>query len=83
MQNKLNSIIMDVSTDYSKYKAALQKIADIKYASAVLQWDQETYLPKNGNEARGRQIATLNELAHEQFTDSKFKELMTELLSTN
>jgi carboxypeptidase Taq len=64
---------------YIQYKNSLQKIADIKYASAVLQWDQETYLPKNGNDARGRQIATLNELAHEQFTDDKFGELLNEL----
>jgi carboxypeptidase Taq len=64
---------------YNQYKTTLQKIADIKYASAVLQWDQETYLPKNGNDARGRQIATLNELAHEQFTDDKFGELLNEL----
>ncbi len=64
---------------YSQYKTTLQKIADIKYASAVLQWDQETYLPKNGNDARGRQIATLNELAHEQFTDDKLGELLNEL----
>jgi carboxypeptidase Taq len=64
---------------YNQYKTTLQKIADIKYASAVLQWDQETYLPKNGNDARGRQIATLNELAHEQFTDDKFGALLNEL----
>ena len=64
---------------YSTYKTNLQKIADIKYASAVLQWDQETYLPKDGNDARGRQIATLNELAHEQFTDEKFGHLLNEL----
>jgi carboxypeptidase Taq len=64
---------------YNQYKTTLQKIADIKYASAVLQWDQETYLPKNGNDARGRQIATLNELAHEQFTDDKFGVLLNEL----
>ena len=74
---------MDLSNNYNKYKEALQKIADIKYASAVLQWDQETYLPKQGNDARGRQIATLNELAHEQFTNSKLGDLMTELLNTN
>jgi carboxypeptidase Taq len=64
---------------YAKYKTTLQKIADIKYASAVLQWDQETYLPKNGNDARGRQIATLSELAHEQFTDEGFGGLLMEL----
>ncbi len=68
-----------MSTLYNQYKTTLQKIADLKYASAVLQWDQETYLPKNGNDARGRQIATLNELAHEQFTDSKFGGLLNEL----
>lgn len=70
---------MQTKNNYNQYKTTLQKIADIKYASAVLQWDQETYLPKNGNDARGRQIATLNELAHEKFTDEKFGELLNEL----
>jgi carboxypeptidase Taq len=68
-----------MNTLYSQYKTTLHKIADIKYASAVLQWDQETYLPKNGNDARGRQIATLNELAHQQFTDDGFGKLLNEL----
>ncbi|WP_224014573.1 carboxypeptidase M32 [Ferruginibacter albus] len=57
----------------------MQKIADVKYASAVLQWDQETYLPSKGNEIRGRQIATLSEIAHEQFTDEKLGGLLNEL----
>ena len=68
---------------YIKYKNALQKIADIKYASAVLEWDRETYLPKSGNDARGRQIATLNELAHERFTDDEVGNLLTELGGKN
>ena len=66
---------------YTQYKNTLQKIADVKYASAVLQWDQETYLPPKGFEIRGRQIATLNELAHQQFTDEKFGALLNELLA--
>ena len=70
---------MNTQNLYNQYKTALQKIADIKYASAVLQWDQETYLPKNGNHARGRQIATLNELAHEHFTTDSFGNLLKEL----
>ncbi len=74
---------MNPTLNYNQYKSALQKIADIKYASAVLQWDQETYLPTNGHEARGRQIATLNELAHEQFTDIKLGDLMSELILSN
>ena len=72
-----------MATDYYLYKEALQKIADVKYASAVLQWDQETYLPPKGNDFRGRQIATLSEIAHRQFTDEKFGALLNELVNKN
>lgn len=64
---------------YNEYKTKMQKIADVKYASAVLQWDQETYLPPKGNDTRGRQIATLSEMAHELFTDEKLGDLLMEL----
>lgn len=70
---------MDRIDLYNQYKTTLRKIADIKYASAVLQWDQETYLPPGGNDARGRQIATLNEFAHEKFTDEAFGNILHEL----
>ena len=36
---------------YENYRNKLQQIADVKYAAAVLQWDQETYLPVKGNES--------------------------------
>ncbi len=65
---------------YNEYKTKMQKIADVKYASAVLQWDQETYLPPKGNDTRGRQIATLSEIAHQQFTDEKLGMLLNELI---
>jgi carboxypeptidase Taq len=71
---------MNTTSLYTEYKAKMQKIADLKYASAVLQWDQETYLPKKGNDMRGRQIATLTEMAHELFTDEKLGDLISELL---
>jgi carboxypeptidase Taq len=64
---------------YADYKTKMQKIADVKYASAVLQWDQETYLPSKGNDLRGQQIATLSEIAHQQFTDEKLGELLLDL----
>ncbi|RYY45057.1 MAG: carboxypeptidase M32 [Chitinophagaceae bacterium] len=68
---------------YEQYKQTLQKIADVRYASAVLQWDQETYIPSKGGEIRGRQIATLSEIAHEQFTSNSLGNLLQELLSKN
>ena len=66
---------------YTEYKTKMQKIADVKYASAVLQWDQETYLPPNGNDFRGQQIATLSEIAHDQFTSEALGSLLLELNS--
>jgi carboxypeptidase Taq len=74
---------MTTQQRYNQYTESMQKIADIKYASAVLQWDQETYLPPKGNDARGRQIATLNELAHEHFVDPKLGDLLNELSNNN
>jgi carboxypeptidase Taq len=64
---------------YSEYKRYMHKIADVKNASAVLQWDQETYLPAKGAAARGQQIATLSETAHEWLTSPAFGNLLTEL----
>jgi carboxypeptidase Taq len=71
----------DTRTLYNDYCERLRRIADVKYASAVLQWDQETYLPAKGAEARSRQLATLNELAHQLATDKSLKSLLLELKS--
>ena len=72
---------MSTAELYASYQTKMQKIADVKYASAVLQWDQETYLPPKGNDFRGQQIATLSEIAHQQFTDKAMGELLVELSS--
>ncbi len=72
---------MDDSLLYKQYKTKFQKIADVKYASAVLQWDQETYLPPKGGEIRARQIATLCELAHEHLTEKSLGELLLKVLN--
>jgi carboxypeptidase Taq len=74
---------MNTSELYNSYKTKMQKIADVKYASAVLQWDQETYLPPKGNHYRGRQIATLAEIAHEQFTDEHLGNILTDLMAAD
>jgi carboxypeptidase Taq len=65
---------------YREYKLQMNKIADIRYASAVLQWDQETYLPPKGAAFRGQQIATLSEIAHKYFTDEKLGFILQSLL---
>ncbi len=45
-----------------------REIQDLNSASAVLQWDQETYMPPRGQAGRGRQLATLAGIWHEKIT---------------
>ncbi len=72
----------DTSQRYTDYVVKMQAIADLKYAAAVLQWDQETYMPAKGAEGRARQLATLSELAHQQFTSAETGGLLHDLLAT-
>jgi carboxypeptidase Taq len=64
---------------YQAYQTKMSKIADIKAASAVLQWDQETYLPSGGAHFRGQQISTLSEIAHQFFSEESLGDLLREL----
>ncbi len=58
----------------------MARIADLDFANAVLGWDQQVYMPKNGAEGRGRQMATLSTISHEQFTSPALEELLQELV---
>jgi carboxypeptidase Taq len=60
-------------------KTRLLEANDLGAAVAVLSWDQATYMPPGGGEARGRQMATLGRLAHEKFTDAELGRLLDEL----
>jgi carboxypeptidase Taq len=60
-------------------KTRLMEINDLQGAASLLYWDQATYMPPEGAEARGRQIATLERLAHEKFTDATVGKLLDRL----
>lgn len=68
-----------MNNDYIKYKEHLQKIADISYSSAVLQWDQEVYMPASGAEFRARQLSTLSGVIHELSTEKQLEDLLEKL----
>jgi len=57
----------------------LLEVNDLQSAGALLRWDQATYMPPQGTEARGRQLATLSRLAHEKFTDPALGQLLDRL----
>src|SRR6478672_5317028 len=71
---------IDTDDLYQAYVNRMQKIADLKYSSAVLQWDQETYMPPKGAPYRGQQLATLSELSHALFTNEETNSVLHELL---
>jgi carboxypeptidase Taq len=60
-------------------KTRLVEVNDLRSAAALLSWDQTTYMPPGGAEARGRQMATLGRLAHEKFTDPALGKLLDDL----
>ena len=60
-------------------KARLAEVNDLQSAGALLSWDQSTYMPQGGAEARGRQMATLAKLAHQKLTDENVGALIEEL----
>jgi len=55
------------------------EVADIRATIALMEWDQEVYMPPKGGEARGQQIATLAALAHRLFTTPEMGALLKEL----
>ncbi|MBN2149484.1 MAG: carboxypeptidase M32 [Anaerolineales bacterium] len=68
-----------METKLAQLKELLAEVADINYATAVLGWDQQTYMPPAGAEERGNQLATLGRLAHIKFTSDEVGKLLDEL----
>lgn len=66
-----------------KLKLFKEKMADIVYlnqAGAVLGWDQNTYMPAGGAEARGNQLALISKLSHEWSTSQEMGRLLDDLV---
>lgn len=60
-------------------KTRLAEINDLEMAAALLDWDQLTYMPSGGIEARGRQLATLAKIGQEKFIDPAIGKLLDDL----
>ncbi len=68
MQAKLNEL-----------KARLAEVYDLNMISALLNWDETTYMPPGGAPARGRQMGLVAELEHAKMTDPAIGKLLDEL----
>ena len=68
-----------MSERLDKLKALMGEVADLNAAEALISWDQQTYMPRGGAEARGRQLATISRLAHERLISDEIGQLIADL----
>ena len=70
---------MNTNESLVELKKRLGNVEDLHHASALLGWDQQTYMPPRGSAARAEQLATLDKIAHELFTDDEIGRLLDHL----
>jgi carboxypeptidase Taq len=59
-----------------KLKSLLAEIADLNGIIALMEWDQQTYMPDGGAEARARQLGTIGKQQHEIATSPELGRLL-------
>jgi len=57
-------------------REAFAEICDLQSASAVLQWDQETYMPPGGCNARAEAVAAVEKAAHARLVSDDLARLL-------
>jgi len=60
-----------------KLKQRLADVFTLGSVSAILDWDQQTYMPSGGVIGRSNQLAFINKLKHEMFISSETDELLS------
>ena len=68
-----------MSEKLEQLKSLLAEVSDLNHVQALLGWDQQTYMPQGGAEARGNQLATLGKISHEKFTSDEIGKLLGDL----
>ena len=67
---------MNMQKSLDRIRELTGEIYDLKAAVALLEWDQEVYMPCNAAEGRARQVATLASLLHEKEISAEYAGLI-------
>jgi carboxypeptidase Taq len=62
-----------------RLKERLAEVIDLNKVARLLSWDQQTMMPPAGTGHRAEQMATVQRLAHELFTDAEVGRMLDEL----
>jgi carboxypeptidase Taq len=64
---------------FKELRGRCEELAALNSAGALLGWDQNTYMPAGGAEARGRTLAVISEIAHHKLTAPETGALIKDL----
>ena len=67
-------------TAFDSIRKHFDETARYESILALLEWDQQTFLPKKGSDYRAEQITTLSGLIHRRRTDPKLGDWLSELV---
>ncbi len=60
----------------SALKTRLRDIKALHSAVSIMEWDQQTFMPRGGAEARAHHLGVLSRISHEQFTADETRRLL-------
>jgi len=60
----------------NKLKNRLADVNALTAAVAIMDWDQQTYMPRGGADARAEHVGILSRMAHELFTADETRQLL-------
>jgi carboxypeptidase Taq len=65
-----------MSTRMQQLKERMAHLSDLRHASSLAEWDQQTMMPPHGGPARAESLATLERISHEMFIDGQTGRLL-------
>jgi carboxypeptidase Taq len=68
-----------MSDKLKQLRKIIEEVSDLENTAGLLGWDQQTYMPEGGGEARGQQLATIGKIAHQKATSDEVGKLLDEL----
>lgn len=74
---------MTADKAYETLKAHMQEHWMLWSARFLAEWDQETYMPPGGAQARAKMLGILARLTHEMFTDPRVNDWLSECESSD
>ncbi len=79
-ENHIDQKGLGMEKYFKALQSTLAEIVDLERAAALLDWDQQTYMPPGGTQARGNQLGTLRGIAHQKFIAPETGSLLERLL---